>query len=111
MGIALLVDPSRFRKWYEDILQESRRALFGGTISLLIGCFIIATHHHLVADWPVVITLIGYWGVVSGAGCLISEKFIHLFKPMVEANDLVYRGSGFVWMLLGLFLGYQGFGL
>ena len=80
VGLALAVCPERFREWYEDIMRESRRALFGGTISLLIGCFIIAVHHHLVMDWPVIITLIGYWGVFSGAGCLISNNFTILSK-------------------------------
>lgn len=109
VGLALLICPSRFRTWYEDILSESRRALFGGTISLLIGSFIIATHHVLVMDWPVIITLIGYWGVISGAGCLISDNYIKLFSIMVNSSDLVYRVSGIAWLLLGVFLGYHGF--
>ena len=109
VGLALLICPSRFRTWYEDILSESRRALFGGTISLLIGSFIIATHHVLVMDWPVIITLIGYWGVISGAGCLISDNYIKLFSIMVNSSDIVYRVSGIAWLLLGVFLGYHGF--
>lgn len=109
VGLALIVCPSRFKSWYEDILAESRRVLFGGTISLLIGSFIIATHHVLVVDWPVIITMIGYWGVLSGAGCLISDKFINLFKIMINSSDVVYRVSGLAWLLLGCFLGYQGF--
>lgn len=47
LGIALLLSPDRFRHWYNDILVESRRAMFGGTIALLIGSFILATHHVL----------------------------------------------------------------
>lgn len=111
VGVALLATPSRFRSWYEDILSESRRVMFGGTISLLIGCFIVATHHHVVMDWPIIITLIGYWGVVSGAGSLISDKFIHLFKPMIHASEMVYRLSGVAWAILGVFLAFKGFGL
>ena len=90
-------------------MSESRRVLFGGTISLLIGCFIIATHHHLVFDWPLIITLIGYWGVLSGLGCYVSDNFIKLFKPMIDSSDFIYRLSGVAWFLLGLFLAYQGF--
>ena len=109
VGIALIVCPKRFRSWYEDIMSESRRAVFGGTIALLIGSFILATHHKLVMDWPIIITLIGYWGVISGAGCLISDNYIKLFKVMVDAPDIVYRLSGAAWLILGAFLAYQGF--
>lgn len=109
VGIGLLVSPDRFRSWYEDIMSESRRVLFGGTISLIIGCFIIATHHHLVFDWPLIITLIGYWGIVSGLGCYVSDKFITLFRPMIDSSNMIYRLSGLAWFLLGLFLAFKGF--
>ena len=108
-GLGLIVNPQRFRAWYNDIISESRRVLFGGTIALLIGSFIVATHNHIVADWPVIISLIGYWGVFAGAGCLLSEKFIGLYKFMIKSSDLVYRVSGVAWVLLGLFLASKGF--
>ena len=108
-GLALAYCPNRFRAWYEDILSEGRRVLFGGTIALLIGSFIVATHNHLVADWPVIITMIGYWGVFAGAGCLISDKFISLYKVMINSSNLVYRASGVAWALLGVFLMVKGF--
>ena len=88
VGLALIFSPERFRKWYEDILQEPRRVLFGGTISLIIGSYILAVHNHFVSDWPIVLTAIGYWGVLSGAGCLISGKFISLFKKL--SNELSF---------------------
>ena len=103
VGIGLLASPDRFRDWYEDIMSESRRVLFGGTISLLIGCFIIYTHHHLVFDWPLIITLIGYWGVLSGLGCYVSDNFAKLFKPMIDSSDFIYRLSGVAWFYWAYF--------
>ena len=35
VGLGLIIGPDRFREWYESLLQESRRVLFGGTISLV----------------------------------------------------------------------------
>ena len=109
VGLALIVNPERLRAWYEDIFKESRRVLFGGTISLLIGSIIFATHNHIVADWPLIITLIGYWGIFAGAGSLLSDKFIHLFKFMIKSSGLVYRLSGLFWAILGVFLITKGF--
>ena len=109
VGLALLFNSDCFRTWYEDILKENRRVVFGGTLSLLIGSFILATHHVLVLDWPLIITLIGYWGVGSGALCLISKNYIKLFKPMINASKTVYQLSGVAWSLLGVFLILQGF--
>ena len=36
-GIGLFLNPATFRDWYNDILSENRRVLFGGTIAVLIG--------------------------------------------------------------------------
>ena len=83
--------------------------MFGGTIALLIGSFILATHHVLVADWRIIITLIGYWGVIAGATCLITDYFLKIFKPMINSNDFVYRFSGLAWAMIGLCLESQGF--
>ena len=110
-GIGLFLNPTTFRDWYNDILSENRRVLFGGAIALLIGSFIVATHNVLVSDWPIIITLIGYWGVFAGAGCLMSDKFINLYKGMIHSNDLMYRLSGIAWTVLGLFLMSKGFGI
>lgn len=109
VGIALFANPGRFRAWYQEILQEDRRALFGGVIALLIGSFIIAAHNVWVADWPLLITLIGYWGVIKGAGLLIVPNFAEVFRGMIGNSDSVYRISGVVWAVIGLLLFYHGF--
>ncbi len=108
-GLALLINPSRFRSWYEDILSEGRRVVFGGVIALLIGSVILATHHYTELHWPIIITLIGYWGVVVGGCCMAFDSFIDLFKPMIRSSDMIYRISGVAWLLLGLFLMSKGF--
>ena len=109
VGLGLLANPGQFRDWYESLIQESRRVLFGGTIALLIGSFILATHNVLVADWPIIITLIGYWGVITGTGSLITGNFVSFFKPMIHSGDIVYRLSGLGWVIIGLFLAMKGF--
>ena len=111
VGLALLINPIRFRSWYNDILLEKSQALLGGTIALLIGSFILAVHNVWVPDWRILITLIGYWGVFAGAGSLMSNKFIAFYTFMINASDTIYRLSGIGWALLGAFLFKQGFGL
>ena len=109
VGLGLIFNYSQFRSWYESLFTDSRRVLFGGTFSLLIGCFIVATHNVIVLDWPIIDTLIGYWGILSGAGSLIVKDFIKVFKPMIESSNLIYRLSGMAWLLLGAFLLLQSF--
>ena len=71
-GLAIFLNPSRIRSWYEGILHDKGTVMLGGTIALVIGSFILATHHIIVPDWRIIITLIGYWGVVAGTAALVS---------------------------------------
>ena len=75
VGLSLLLSPQRYRNWYNDILSDDRRQLFGGLFALLIGSFIIAVHNIWVADWRVVLTLIGYWGVFWGSWIIFVRRF------------------------------------
>ena len=109
VGLSLLISPSRYRDWYRNIIEEDRRQMFGGMFALLIGAFIVSVHNIWVMDWRIILTLTGYWGVFWGAGLFLSKSFGQLFRIMIDSSDLVYRGSGLFWALVGAFLFYQGF--
>lgn len=109
VGVALFLNPQRFRTWYNEMIDNDFHLLFGGTLALFIGVFIIALHNIWVMSWPVLITLIGYWAIFKGAGFLITPKFVRLFKPIINTQTLTYRLSAIGWILVGLFLFYQGY--
>ncbi|MEK9727372.1 MAG: hypothetical protein VW397_04610 [Candidatus Margulisiibacteriota bacterium] len=109
VGLAILLNPARIRSWYEGILANKNLAMVGSTIGLIIGAFILATHHLVVPDWPFIITLIGYWGVVMGTAALISDHAVQIVRRIVNQSDAVYRLSGVAWLLLGVFLAMKGF--
>jgi len=109
VGFALLLHPQRFRNWYNEMINADFNLLFAGTLALFIGVFIIAFHNIWVLNWPILITLIGYWAVFKGAGFLITPKFVKIFKPIIDTSTLTYRLSGIGWLLIGLFLSYHGY--
>ncbi|HEV8051298.1 MAG TPA: hypothetical protein VGP47_02305 [Parachlamydiaceae bacterium] len=109
VGIAILLHPKRFRTWYNKIITDDFHFLFGSTLALFIGVFIVALHNVWVFNWPIIITLIGYWSMFKGAGFLIIPNFVKVFKPFIDAKTLTYRFSGIVWIIIGLFLLYHGY--
>lgn len=109
VGVALASHPDRFRAWYNHILADDSQSLLGGTLALFIGVFIIAIHNLWVADWRILITAIGYWGLFKGGGLLIFPSFSRNFRPMVDSGNLFYRIFGLIWILYGLFLFYHGY--
>jgi uncharacterized protein YjeT (DUF2065 family) len=109
IGIALLLYPKRFRNWYSEIMRKPDQVMLGAILSLLIGSFIVATHNVWVLDWPILITIIGWWGIIWAATLLISPNSVGWHSFMTNSTNTTYRASGVFWVLLGLYLGYHGF--
>lgn len=108
IGLALLINPERFKRFIQDILNNDTLLLWGAFFGVLLGAFIIATHNVWIAGWPVVITIIGWWSLIKSFGILISEKFVHLFSSKTITSDTGLRIASLAWLALGLFLSYQG---
>ncbi|NQV12466.1 hypothetical protein HQ524_03805 [Candidatus Uhrbacteria bacterium] len=85
--------------------------LFGlGAAVILLGLFVILNHNIWVSDWRVIITILGWLALIRGlASWFLPEGMVRL------GNYLSKRGHflivGLVVLMIGLFLGYNAFGL
>lgn len=109
VGLAILAQPKRFKAMYKDMLKQTSLLFYGGIMALLFGAVIVSFHNVWVFSWPVFITILGWWGVIKGAGLLLwTDGFIDLFKPMMKLPENGFRIMGAIATLLGLFFTYQG---
>lgn len=108
IGIALIINPNRFKSMYQQMMKDENFLLLGGIMALLIGAFIVSVHNIWVLGWPVIITVLGWWSLIKGFGLLIYSDFTRLFSFMSDRSPLFFRIIGFVWAVLGAFFIYQG---
>ncbi len=108
IGIAFIINPDRFRKFCAQATKDENTLFFGGMFALLFGAIVVGIHNVWVIGWPLIITLLGWWGVIKGFGLLISEKFIKIFSFIQSRSNLFYRTISAVYILIGLFLAYKG---
>lgn len=110
IGIVAFVNPNRFGKMCNAFrVKEGDAAVYlGGLIAMMFGAFIVSVHNFWVMDWPVIITILGWWGLIKGVGLLIYPGFIDLFSFVFNRSDKFYRCLGIVYLLIGLFLLYKG---
>ena len=66
-----------------DEFAQSRALLFlGGMISFPAGLAVVLIHNVWVADWPVIITIMGWLATISGAIRLVApQSAIHARLP------------------------------
>jgi len=108
-GLAMLIN----RKELEALAQEflRSRALFFllGLVDLGVGLAIVLTHNVWVADWRIIITLLGWFLLVRGAVRVLIPDQIKPFGVKLLKNTNVVTGSVAVTLVLGLVLSYFGY--
>jgi hypothetical protein len=95
VGVGVLLNANAYREMVVRLLHDPALMFISGAAALLIGLAIVLSHHVWVADWRVVITLIGWFSIVKGVMRL-------MFPGVGAAVAQRYAGSKFPVVLSGV---------
>jgi hypothetical protein len=108
-GIAMLINRKELDTIAQELLRSSLLLLLLGLIDFTIGLAIVLTHNVWVADWRVIITLLGWLLIVRGAVRVLIPDRIKPLGAKLLKNANVVTGSLAVTTALGLVLSYFGY--
>lgn len=109
LGLVFLLNPERFQNIFKQVRNDPNFLFLGGIIAVLIGAVIVSVHNIWILAWPVLITILGWWSLIKGFLILSYPKFLDSFAFLEGKSPLFYRGLALLYVLLGLFLLYNGF--
>jgi hypothetical protein len=108
VGVSVLANEAAFRKLAQEFLRSPALIFLSGMILMPAGLAVVLSHNVWVANWPVIITLLGWIAVISGA--------VRVFAPdratKLGKNFLTYNytmGAAAFWVIVGATLCYFGF--
>ena len=108
-GIGLLINQRAFRTMASEVIGSITLVYLFGLMDFAAGLAILLVHNVWVADWRVIITLLGWLLLIRGvARVLIPETLMGYAKTIMRGQN-VYLISGIVLSLLGLVLCYFGY--
>ena len=109
VGLIIVLNPSRVRAMGREIIQGEAMIFLAGLITLVTGLALVNTHNIWVADWRVIITLLGW---ISIAGGVMRMAFPALVKEiggrMMDHAGLI-AVPGVIGLLLGGYICIQGY--
>ncbi len=76
VALGVLLNLKTYQKVMEDCLKNSAIFYLAGLFSLIFGLLIIQFHNVWMFDWPIMITLMGWLGVVKGVWLIAFPKTI-----------------------------------
>ena len=110
-AVGVLINTAIYRRMVEEFTESPALRYLGGILALLFGLFILNFNNAWTTDWTVIITIIGWLSVVKGVLLIVFPNVYLQFANWMRMGDAMMRYMGIIYLLLGLFLTFKGFGL
>ena len=109
VGLSVLINAAAFRGIVKEFLNSPALVFLSGLLTLPAGLAIVLTHNVWVANWPVLVTLIGWLGVISGVARICAPAKVLGTGKKVAANKNFPMIAGAGWLAVGALLCFFGY--
>ena len=108
-GISLIVNELAFRKMAQEFLRSPALIFFSGMILMPAGLAVVLNHNVWVLDWRIVVTLLGWLAVLSGAFRVFApDRATKIGKKYLNSKEFTTVAAAF-WLIVGAVLCYFGY--
>jgi len=108
-GLGLLLNPKYYKKMLSDLMKSTSSIYYGGIMALVAG-FLITYYHNLwCTNWAVVITVLGWMGLLKGFLLIVLPNVMVSWTKSWTKNMSFIPLWGSIVLLMGLYLIYFGF--
>ena len=109
VGLSVLVNASAFRGIAKEFLSSPALIFLSGILTLPVGLAIVLAHNVWVANWPVLITIAGWLGVITGVvRTMAPQRVAAKGKTVVAVHNFPYIAGG-IWFAIGALLCFFGY--
>jgi len=109
LGIALLSKPQMFQTVLQGFIGSATLLYLAGFFGLLGGMALVLTHNVWVADWRLIITLIGWVTLVRALISIFQAQWIVAAGTAILKQRGIFFGAAVLNLIVGLILSYFGY--
>jgi uncharacterized membrane protein len=109
LGIGFLFNRKAFQRVMDDFCKNAAIVFYGGLFALVIGLVIVLTHNRWVAQWAVMITIIGWAALIKGIWLVVFPDTVIRFMSVYQKNESLLSFQAFVALALGVVFTFLGF--
>lgn len=108
MALGILCSNEYYRKLFADFTKNTPFIFMWGMMAVVVGTAILSVHNIWEYSWVVIITIIGWAGLIKGLFLLIFPKTAGYFSAWFN-NKAFMAVLGIGALIFGLVLCYFGF--
>lgn len=109
IGIGLLLNQKYWREVITDFSKSAATVLLGGIFALVVGVVIVLTHNVWVANWTVIITIIGWIALIKGIWIIVFPSTVNKFMQVYQKNESILLVQSIGAIVFGAVMAFFGF--
>ncbi|KPK39245.1 MAG: hypothetical protein AMJ78_08800 [Omnitrophica WOR_2 bacterium SM23_29] len=109
IGAGLMFNRKAFQQVMDDFCKNAALVFYGGILALVIGVVIILIHNVWVANWTVIITIIGWLALIKGIWLIVFPNTVSKFMQAYQKNESLLIVHSIGALIFGAVLTFFGF--
>ncbi|NGX56786.1 MAG: hypothetical protein K1060chlam5_01032 [Candidatus Anoxychlamydiales bacterium] len=109
LGIALFSKPQDYQSTAKEIAKSNAFMTLISLIPLVIGVSLIISHNLWIKNWPVIITVIGWFIFLCGIIRLFFHRHVMKYMGKQANNKSFFVSVGILLFIFGAYLASKGF--
>ncbi len=109
LGAGFVFNRKAFQRVMDDFCKNAALVFFAGVFALVIGVVIILTHNVWATNWTVIITIIGWAGLIKGIWMIVFPNTVSKFMQAYQKNKNLLIVHSIGVLIFGTVLTFFGF--
>ena len=109
VGIGLIVNAAVYKTLAEEFLRSHALIYLSGLLTMTAGMALVLSHNVWVADWRVVITLLGWLAAIGGAARIVVPQGSQKIGRWFLARPQALTAAAIIWLAIGALLSFFGY--
>ncbi len=109
LSLGMILNGARIKVLLMEIMNNPGLLFVTGFFTLIIGILLVTSHNIWVADWRVLITLLGWGALIKGVMIVTLPQFMIETSKKWMQNNVYYYTTMCIVFLIGIFLLYHGY--
>jgi uncharacterized membrane protein len=111
IGIGIFVNGQVYRMLADEFLRSRALIYLSGLITMTAGLALVLTHNVWRADWPVIITILGWLALIAGTVRIIAPQGTERFGRQMLKHKHGLTIAAVAYVALGAILCVFGYGV
>jgi uncharacterized membrane protein len=109
VGIGIFVNGAVYRLLADEFLRSRALIYLSGLLAMTAGLALVLTHNVWRADWPVIITVLGWLATIGGAFRIVAPQGTEKVGRAMLKYKHGLTIAGVVWLAVGAALCFFGY--